>query len=322
MTLTTRSSFYDNTILSDYKSCPRKYFIRHKLGWRSEGTALPLIFGLSWHAGMDVVWQHSQRLDKRTCADTAMAAFLETWEADGMPADLDVQQLENWAPRVPSVAHEMYVNYIEKRWPMLRDAELLACEQPFAVPVPAMEDVWYVGRLDKVVQFNGQRLVVEHKTTTEYKKDGGFKTDYIEGWYMDSQVKGYQFGGRLFFDGLDGVWVDSALVHKTVHDAFRFVPVAHNNGLLLEWLADTREWIRRVQADSARFAADGKLSEGTFPKNEGYCYGKFGRCPYLDICRTVADPSQEEIPSGYIEEFWSPFDVLGLDKLITGESNG
>jgi len=312
-----QSKFFDNTMLSSYKDCPRKYFIRHVLGWRSEGTAMPLVFGLSWHAGMDVVWQFANKLDHRTLADSAQAKFLETWEEQGLPSELDVQQLDNWSPRVPPTAHEMYHQYIEARWPVLREAELIACEQPFAVPLPRTTDVWYVGRLDKVVNYGSQKLVIEHKTTTEYKKDGGFKGDYIEGWYSDSQVKGYQFGGSMFFGGLDGVWVDSALVHKTVHNAFRFIPVAHKHDMLEEWLADTLEWVFRVGEDTNAFLDSEILAHGNFPKNEGSCYGKFGRCPYLDICRTVSDPSKlGGPPPGYIEEFWQPFDVLGLDKLI------
>lgn len=315
------SRFYDNTALSSYKDCPRKYFIRHVMGWRSEGTSLPLIFGLSWHSGQDVVWKYAKQLDKETLRDSAMAAFLETWEAEGLPAELDIQQLDWYSPRVPATAHEMYHHYIESRWPMLQQAELIASESPFAVPLPRSEGIWYVGRLDKSVKFNNQKLILEHKSTTEYKKDGGFKVDYVEGWYSDSQVKGYEFGGDLFFDGIDAVWVDAALVHKTVHNAFRFIPVAHQKGLLEEWLTDTLEWVRRVEQDKATYQENGgRLAKGCFPKNEASCYGKFGRCSFLDICRTTSDPAAlTQVPMGFIEEFWSPFDVLKLDKLIQAE---
>jgi len=216
----------------------------------------------------------------------------------------------------------MYGAYIDHRWQILQECELLASEQPFAVPMPHTEDVWYVGRLDKVIDFASQRLIIEHKTTTEYKKDGHFKIDYVEGWFSDSQVKGYQFGGGMFFEGTSAVWVDAALVHKSVHNGFRFIPVAHQFGLLDEWLTDTLEWIRRIEADTDRYQSEGKLTQGTFPKNEGSCYGKFGRCPFLDICRTTADPSQiSEPPPGFKLDRWEPFDVLGLDKLIKEPSH-
>jgi len=311
--LTSKSQFYDNTMVSSYKECPRRYQIRHKLGWRSQGTAMPLIFGLSWHAGMDAVWTYAPKLPSGELADIALMQFLETWEAEGMPARPDLEQLEALGNRNPSVAHEMIVNYIAARGAMLREAKLVACEQPFAVPLPGATDVWYIGRLDKVIEYNGQTLVIEHKTTSEYKKDGGFKSLYIESWYSDSQVKGYQFGGAMFFPDLSQVWVDAALVHKTVHDAFRFVPVAHQQPLLQEWLRDTLDWVKRIQGDAER---------NYFPKNESACIGKYGACPFLDICRTTADPAKlAGPPPGYILDRWEPFETLGLAKLI-GDKKG
>lgn len=271
---------------------------------------MPLAFGLAWHAGMDIVWEQVHNLDKPTLRAAAFAAFMELWIEQGLPEELSVEQLDWWAPRVPSTAHEMYHHYIESRWPVLMQARLLAGEQPFAVPLPHTQGVWYVGRLDKVIEYQAQILALEHKSTTEYKKDGGFKIDYVEGWFNDSQIKGYEFGGSLFFPGLAGVWVDAALVHKTVHDKFRFIPVAHQQILLEEWLQNTVSWVNRLEADQH------------FPKNEGACYGKFGRCQFLDICRTQARPDRgTEAPEGFITEFWEPFDILGLAKLVDGDNS-
>jgi hypothetical protein len=175
--------------------------------------------------------------------------------------------------------------------------------------------------LDKVIEYNGQKLVIEHKSTTEYKKDGYFKSAYVESWYSDSQVKGYQFGAGLYYPGLSQVWVDAALVHKTVHGAFRFVPVSHSFPLLQEWLADTEAWIKLMQADEHKFRACGnKLTPGNFKKNENSCYGKYGTCGFIDICRTTPDPSvMSEPPEGYIVEKWEPFETLGLAAILNGE---
>lgn len=305
--LTRETEFYDNTALSAYKDCPRKFQLRHRLNWRSEGVSLPLTFGLAWHEAMDVVWQYVHKIPQKELPDFALAKFLESWEAQGMKSQLSIEEIDKLSPRIPSVAHEMLHGYINARLPILTQAELIAVEQPFAVPLPESQ-VWYVGRLDKIVRYNGQLLVLEHKTTTEYKKDGGFKTAYVESWFSDSQVKGYQFGGALFFPGLKQVWVDAALVHKQAHNFFRFIPVEHSAPLLQEWIEGTRDWVNRIKADTAR---------GYFPKNENSCMGKYGPCPFLDICRTTADPwNLKEPPPGYIAEKWEPFETLKLDKLI------
>ena len=309
--------FDDNTRLGTYKECPRRFFLRHVMSWRSEGTAVPLVFGLSWHAGMDQVWTHANNLSKDDLVQAAMAAFMETWTGEGFPEQLDMDQQSAFLPRTPSIAEEMYHAYINERYSVLTNCTLIAAEQPFAVPIPNMDKSWYVGRLDKVIEYNGQKLVIEHKTTAIYKKDGGFQSSYIEGWYSDSQVKGYQFGAGLYYPGLTQVWVDCALVHKTVHNAFRFVPVAHSFPLIKEWLGDTQEWIRRVDRDEQLFKKHGHLVPGCFPKNENSCYGKFGACSNIDICRATSDITvDQEVPSGYIVEKWSPFETLGLDKIL------
>lgn len=308
--LSSASVFRDNSMISGYKTCPRYYQLRYKLHWRSQGVSMPLSFGLAWHAGQDIVWTHAKTQPQRALAELATAAFEESWAADGLPAEPSVDEIDKFGARTPGVAHEMYENYIEHRWKILQECELLACEQPFAVPMPGFTDVWYAGRLDKVIKYQAEALVVEHKTTTKYKKEGGFRSTYVTSWFNDSQVKGYQFGGSLYYENLSQVWVDAALVHKQVHNAFRFIPIAHQFPLLAEWVHDTGDWIRRIEADEQR---------NYFPKNEGSCVGKYGACSFLNICRTTADPSSlTEVPEGYVVEEWKPFDILKLDKLLKG----
>ena len=311
------SQCFDNTRISAYKECPRKYFLRHVMHWNSEGTANALVFGLSWHDGMDIVWTHAHKHKIDDLAQMAQLSFLKTWEAWGLDPNPDLATMDRMAPRNPSVAHEMYYNYIDQRWNMLQRSELLSAEQPFAVPMPGLTDVWYIGRLDKAIQYEHQKLILEHKTTTAYATVGNFRSDYVDSWYSSSQVKGYQFGGGLYYPGLDAVWVDAALVHKKIHDAFKFIPVSHKFNLLEEWIGDTKGWIYRIITDTDAYNAAGELRGGVFPKNEDSCYGKYGTCPFLNICRAVADPTKlDNVPAGYVKEVWEPFSVLGLDKIV------
>lgn len=319
---TTKSICYDNTRLSDYKECPRKYFIRHILGWTVDyGRAAPaLIFGGAWHEGQDIIWKYAKRVDQPTLTALAHDQFMKYWVENGYPADIDSIEYDNLAPRTPMVAKEMFWHYTDQRWRMLQECEVLAIEQPFAVPLPGLTNTWYVGRLDKTVKYNGQKLVLEHKTTTLYRINGNFASEWVESWYASSQVKGYQFGGGMYFEGVDGVWVDGALVHKKVHDAFKFIPVAHHPDLMTEWLTTTVTWAQEVTKATEAFTA-GHSVQRAFKKNEDSCFGKYGTCAFLDICRTCADPtSLDEPPLGFKEDKWEPFNILKLDKLIQQEN--
>lgn len=315
--LTDRQKCYDNTRISQYKSCPRSYFIRHKLGWRPQGTATALIFGLSWHDAQDIIWEYKDKFKPDELAALAASAFNKTWESNGMPLDISVEREAQFAPRTPSIAHEMLYEYCQSRQHILKGSELVAIEQPFAVPIPGMPGHWYIGRLDKVVDYQAQRLVIEHKTTTAYAIQGNFRGDYVDSWFMSAQVKGYQFGAGLYYGTVNSVWVDAALVHKKIHDAFKFISVSHNYTLLEEWLQNTVRWITEISNEEERYAELGELAPGMFKKNDESCFGKFGACPYIDICRTTPDPSKlKEVPAGFVYEVWEPFSVLGLEKII------
>jgi len=312
---------YDNTQVSAYKSCPRSYFIRHVMEWRGTGTAIPLVFGLSWHEAMDAVYTHKDE-QHRDVVELGYTAFLGEWEKNGMNPVPSLSQNAEYLPRTPTVAKEMLDNYIRARGRLLNECDLISCEQPVAVPMPTLQDTWYIGRLDKTVHYQGNTIILEHKTTTAYATIGNFRNDYVDSWYSSSQVKGYQFAGSLYYPDKTApqVWVDASLVHKKIHDAFKLIPINHSSVLLQEWLIDTTRWIQDIKKDKEEFVKSGELTGGIFKRNEDSCYGKFGSCPFLDICRTCADPSKlTEPPPGFIKEAWEPFSILGLNKLLETE---
>lgn len=313
---------YDNSELSLYKSCPRSYFIRYILGWRTEGTSPALVFGGSWHEGMDIIWGYARDCSKTDLRELAMEAFMKHWSDGGMPECKSLEEQEQLAPRTPGTAREMYANYIEQRWNMLHRCEVIAVEQPIAIPMPGMPGKFYIGKLDKVVEYNGQVLVLEHKTTSAYAINGQFQPYFTESWDSAAQVKGYEVAANLYYGKIDAVWVDAALVHKKVHDAFKFIPISHKTELLEGWLENTREWIRRVEADKAAYAKQGNLEGGIFPVSEENCWGKYGPNPFLNLISTVRDPSQlKEVPAGYVYERWEPFNKLGLNEILNKQHN-
>lgn len=318
MTITRQSTYFDNTKLAAYKACPRSYFLRHVLHWTLDFGELKtpaLVFGSAWHEGMDAIWGN-QGIASDEKVTLAMDAFLTSWSNDGYNPQPNFAEVEELKARTPGNAHEMFYNYVAKYERMLEDCTVLAIEQPIAVPFPNLHDTWYIGKLDKVFEWNGIH-VGEHKTTTAYAIKGQFQPDWTESWGSSSQVKGYQFAGTMYYPNLRDVWVDGALVHNKVHDAFIRIPVAHAMPLLEEWLRDTRKWIIGIQMDIQEYTEQGSLESGAFQRNEDNCFGKYSKCPFLNICTTCSDPSQLlGPPPGYKVEKWEPFDELGIDRLV------
>lgn len=328
MTNQRRISLFDNTRISSFKVCARKYYFEHVRFWRPDEKSVALTFGGAWHASMDVVWD-AQRKDapemkKRDLVDMAMDAFLVEWKSAGLPPpeEMSPDDLENFAPRTLQIAREMLHNYIDERAHIFKDPsfKVLGIEQPFAVPLdPTDPTLFYVGRLDKEFEYRKQVYVGEHKTTTSYKKGGPFRSDFIDGFAVSSQIDGYVYALRSKYrERAAGVWIDGALVHKTVHDGFRFVPETRSDEVLDSWLWETMIWTDGIKGNMA--ALEERKHDDTpylaaFPRNTNSCL-QYGRCPFLDICRVIANPAKLDAPPlGYKIEKWSPFDTLKLEKL-------
>ncbi len=321
--------YFDNTRVSCAKNCLRQYYLRHIRDWVRDGKSIALSFGSSWHAAMDTAWglfwtDHS---DKEILT-AAISAFNKHWtEEENLPAweTITPEQEDQFAPRTPGIAAEMLHNYISLRRPMLKKHySLVSIERPFAVPIFSdSSPIFYIGKLDKVIKENatGKHIIVEHKTTTAYKKNGPFRTDYFESWSPNSQVDGYLYAGNMIYGqgNVKEVWVDAALVHKQVHDGFKIIPVNRQLPILDTWLHETRFWITIIQSETDRYASDGESQSRpafySFPKNTGAC-SHYSGCGFRDICKMISNPDAEDSPPlGYKEEHWEPFDILGLEKI-------
>lgn len=329
--------YYDNTRLSAFKVCPRLFYLRHRRHWRPVGTAPELVFGLSWHAAMDQVWAG---LNANVAFDDvlkrALVAFEEEWTKGGFPgfSDWTLEHNERYSPRSPGIAAEMIYNYMQQRKEFIQACELIQVEMPFAAPLTTNNDgPMVIGRQDKVIRFerpySGLRdgvYGIEHKTTSWYSKATGFRQEYIDSFSPNSQVDGYNHGLHMNFEKVRGVLVDAALVHKTVHDKFRFIPCDRLLEQLDAWLNETLHYIEQIEKEDALLeAGSSKTFMEAFPKNTESCAGRYGRaCVYRDICRFRPDPSKEvDPPEGFVVEKWEPFEVLKLSKIgLPPEENG
>lgn len=317
---------YDNSRISGMKNCPRYFLFRYILDWAPAQTSLPLIFGSSWHAAMDVIWENYKDAVKNTTEVVTLgtAAFVECWVERGMthPDDMSPDNIDDWNPRLPQVASEMMYEYIDARSHIFTDPsfELLSVEEPFAIPLdPNNPNLFYVGRLDKKVRFRKSVIAIEHKTTTAYKKDGFFRNDWIDSFSLSAQVDGYQFRLRSEYGKeAGGVYIDGALVHKTVHEGFKFIPINRQEMYIDAWLFDTHYWISEIERHKAIYKERAGLDTpylAAFPKNTESCT-KYGRCQFFDICTSVMNPAKlDGAPLGYKVEPWSPFEEIALEKI-------
>lgn len=316
-------TLFDNTRISDYRRCPRYFYYRHERGWVLKGpSSAALAFGGAWHAAMDSIWRDvsENRRDKQDLVDRAYGAFLDHWMSEGMPhtSELSYEQQQKMLPRTPMVALEMIVNYVDKRLRLISEAQIMDIERPFIVPLrPDDPNLFYVGRIDKVMRYAGRIYGIEHKTTTAYKKDGHFRSAFLDSFSPNSQVDGYLYVLHMSFpdEKIGGVWVDAALVHANDHEGFAFIPIDKQMPMLDSWLWEVNNWIGRIFEDRARVNdLDGsERYMEAFPKNTNSCFDFNQTCPYLDICKAKPNPHGEQAPPGYAEDRWDPLEHLGVN---------
>jgi hypothetical protein len=323
--------FYDNTRITAYKRCPRYFYYRHDRDWQLDGSSPPLIFGSSWHEAMDVVWKLlPTRDDQNTTTEdivrTAWAAFNLSWEEEQTPwEEMGDEERKRLGARTPMVALEMLYEYIDAREKILTspDFELIAIEQPFAVPLhPDDDTLFYVGRIDKVFRWRGDVYAGEHKTTSAYRKaDVPFRSNFLDSFSPNSQIDGYLHALHMLYgDEAKAVWIDAALVHKERHDGFSWIQIERQLSQLDSWLFETKTWIDKMEMDKAELAhmredyASNDSYLRAFPKNTNSCMDYAG-CAYLELCKMIPNPEGRSVPSGYTEKHWSPFDELELGKI-------
>lgn len=311
---------YDNTRLSDYKRCPRLFFYRHIMHWKPQSSRVPLIFGGAWHSVMEVIWEGLKNTPRDELVKAAYSAFLGTWCEEGLPYPLDFSTTEELAPRTPGQALEMIVGYIDYRAPQANDFDVLSIEKPFIVPLdPKDPTLYYVGKIDKIVRYRGKILGIEHKTTTAYKKNGPFKSAFLDSFSPNSQVDGYLYALHMMFPGeVGGVWVDAALVHKS-EEGFTFIPIEKTLRHLDSWIWETRDWIRQVEVQKAELALTTETDPymSAFPKNTNSCWDFNSSCAYMYLCKSWTNPLGKPVPSGFEVEQWDPLNVVrGLDELV------
>ncbi len=308
--------FLDNSTLSAVKRCALHGHYRYDMDWTPQDRPIYFDFGTAWHKAMDELWKAVcwDHVSSAEAYQIAAAAFDAAWAELGNDPKPNQALAEEWSPRTPGIAREMVHNYIDIRYDWLRyKIKLIGCEVPFVVPLdPDDPTLFYIGRLDKVIEENGEIVAPEHKTTTSYRVSGDhFAPPWISSFDPNSQVDGYNHGLHMTYPGkVKGVLVDGAMVHKTVHDAFRFIPAYRSPHQLEAWRQETLFWARSW----LRFK-----ETGFFPRNTNGCVNQYHKvCEYISTCRQYGQAILDlEVPMGMKVERWEPYDLSILHKAAT-----
>lgn len=271
-------SDYDYTMMSTYMTCHRKYHYRMERGLVGKVSQTAPDFGKAIHKGLDS-WYHDHDLEKATAV--FKTHFVEQLDVD----DKRTHQVGAWILK----------NYDEK----YRDQpfKVLQTEQEFCLPLGNGNNL--IGRIDKIIEWDGVTWVVDHKTTSQ------LGPQYFRMHTPNLQFDGYTWAAhRLGYTNCQGVLVDAILVAKGLLETAargKLTPLA-------------RDFAYRTNEDIDDFVAhawsiqqsiwNDELRGLWVPNYDACTY--YGECPYRRICKEPKDLRERIIGMDYRVSHWDP----------------
>ena len=316
----------DNSFLEALQTCPRALEYKHIVR-RHLSSARPAIsFGTAIHEALDIRYARYGDLDAITQAqcETEQYAALQEHFSQAPPPEGDWRDL-NWAATIVKAYNE---HYMVEPFNLLSDEEgHVIVERAFKIPflgfnpesgevyridnVSALQEdihvpIFYTGRIDLPVSWDGHLIVLDHKTTSfigdsfwEDLRVSPQQTGYCWAWY------------RLTGQKPIGFCVNAIRT--------RALPLRPKGGInewwgenfqrSKEYLSDHHydEWEQNTTALIEEFLWH--CSRSYFPMKKKWCVGKYGRCQFYDVCYTPADQRPMMLESTEFEEYkWNPLD--------------
>ncbi len=308
----------DNTMYSDWRSCPHRFFRRHLQGLSRGKTNVHLHFGGCFAAALETARLHYHEWeDTDDSVKLACETFIQHW------GNFELPDSANRSERNKSLAAGLLaVQDYFREWP-LDDPDAPgglsiyehngspAIEFSFALPIPGSrhpdtgEPILYCGRFDMIGRAGRSTLLgLDDKTA------GSLGDHWRAQWKLRSQFTGYVWGAREYGITLDGFRVrgTSPLQGGTKFD---YVDVPRPPWLVDRWLAQLVVDVSKmcVQYHDLQYydiQADITIPPAhPFGQNFDHACSDYSGCEFLDLCAS-------EHPDAWLSEYtvdrWNPLE--------------
>jgi hypothetical protein len=308
----------DNSSMEVFNTCPRAAFYSKIVG-RTKKESPALVYGSAIHEGLEYYYKNGRSKD--------------SWEADMLTAALGVFEdkaqdfhLDEW--RTADMLCHALQKYVRKYAkeevkPLQLDtgpAVEIRFSQPLGVvefgsrvPVELLDNadehtddvakvdnvhVYWIGKIDVIVEDSGGLFVMDHKTTQRVGNE--FWNDF----YLSNQMLGYAWATQKFLgEPVKGLILNAIIGRRPT-----------KTGTSLDFQRQkywyTQEQISNWEINALALVSDflGDVHRDYFPMKTAWCT-KFGKCQYHDVC-TLPESSRLHMlfSTQYQDNVWSPLE--------------
>lgn len=320
---------WDSTSIGYIKVCPRLYQLIMLEGWTPKDESVHLRFGAEYHTAIefydkakaqgqshkdamnDAIYQallltadwdvdtetKAGKYKNRRTLIQLLVDYFDTFANDpaetfildnGKPAvELSFKFELGWGPKAASTPIGAITSItIHDRDGVTKVNTNETAPQPYLL----------CGHLDRVVRFNSDLYVLDHKTTTTTPS-----SYYFDGFNPNNQMTLYTFASQVVYHApVKGVIVEAAQIKLVEPNEFKRGVTYRTQDQLDEWLADLEFWL--AQAES--------FAEANYwPMNDTAC-DKFGGCQFRGICSKSPQVREKWLAADFVKkpesEKWNP----------------
>ncbi len=298
----------DNSSLELFSVCSRMAEYHLVAGREPASPSSALSFGSALHKGLEIIYRHGQTDDTiRLAQETIIRHFhdhpVAPDEYRTAAFCLDVfngyiarhakelfQVVEDeqgpWAERsfrlplgmvelnkrVPGQAGRLITPYSlgEANDPNIWSPD----ETEYGVYIKKVYILW-TGRIDLVISWDSKLWVLDHKTSSR----GG--ETFFDDFYLSQPQQGYVWAlSQLLDRPIAGSVVNAFICRKPTKSG---ISVEYDRRRYEYSPEQLSEWEHNTLTLATDFLHH--LSRGFFPMETKWCFGKYGKCKYFDVCR-------------------------------------
>ena len=297
-------SVIDSSMMSSFRSCPRRFELEYLHHYKPVTPSVHLHAGGAYARGLEVARKafYEEGKDPQTALAAGLKALLEFYGDFECPAD-SAKSLERMLGAF-EFTFDQYPLGEDAATPIHLPSGGRGIEFSFAEPLDILHPVTgdpliYCGRFDMLVDYAGGQFGEDDKTTSS------LGPSWARQWDLRSQLTAYTWGAQQAGIHIQGFLVRGISILKTKYDtqqALTYRPA---------WMVE--RWYEQTLLDIKRIIQ--MWEAGKFDYNLDESCNQYGGCIFKQPCLSL-DPSPW-LENNFIRRKWNP--LTRVEEEVGGE---